>query len=1191
MTRKRPFFLLLLLVTAAGAAVCRDYSIAAGQQSGNVAADDARRRGAVPNERLQQSIAVTDIEPSPDDAMDRAVPKGYPRPVSMWRSNEKAIYRRMLSKGRFDWLVVPFQVQRWGLDRATRSLMTAQLALAIGAAKNARVPDPYLVARALGDGERRLDFQEVYKLANMLGVKHIVWGYVGYNADLTMRLTIQYREFFQSGDVQRVTPLKVRHFENVAFSDDNPPIEVFQTLLPEALKMIGVDPRQLSAREPAKPSGFGALPLGPLAMVAAKPDAARDALYLQLFAVLAPRYGDRTKERLIEKSLLAVYSLSPRTPGYRILKARAFMYLGLRRAALQALGTAQTPEEEHLRAVLNGNLPDAQRLAEEIKSGTMRLIASAEVNEIAAAYGVRNQTESIQAAESLQEPGDIWPFLAVRAFTDWDLWSQHENANLKTLLDREFPLPDFSLESIMRGIASLGDMAHVQDVANLSVLNHVRRLLDNNATTWCCAALAARPTALDYLDLLESLGTDNLMRRAKFLTAMQGSPESALEFLSRIESVYKDHPQHALARAEAEFRMAQRAGASGREARMRSAYTNAFNALYWEQSQTPTSANAFNLYLQLGRTDYGYADNLFAYDYPFRSYYSAWAAGGSMEIGLANARAAIAASTHEFQPVANLNDLLGNILKQWDKVDELMKSIEGRFLGHPQRAVLMARNSLRNGDRQAAARHFRSGIQAQPGYWPPYMDLGILLLEDGNIAEAAGMFMDYPGFKGRSTENRVGLSNHAYDAGSLFYWTGNFMQAVPLYRIAAELHTGSDASLASEIRLRLIDRDIAGAAVASLNRARRYNSSFAYRDYLGMLHAMGQSRPAWDAFNVLVAQMDEPQIWETVLVGHRLEGLTEAQIAAWAGQERLRRSGRDLSHAAMYFLRAGVTDRMPSGEFVASLAAMDRPVWKLGGENNHVVRPRAAGGNAVLLGPVSAPGVTLPRGLVDTVEKNRVKSELVYFAEGYRAIRAGNFQSARALLQEGAELYDLSLESVGYLLPYYAYASAKGGDTAAVGQLLDRIPPDRRRFDYYLARAVIAGIAGDAESSLKSLTSAIYRRPFTESRPLYTEYQFAELCEWLYDSTGNTKYRDLALDWAKKNQTFQPWYAWPYAMEAKLSTDARARGRAIAMTYYLDQNSERLSALPKHEVEAAVKKFRQDNPFLRAVGSEPSGAT
>ena len=1184
MARRRTVFQLVLSVLIAAAASDSYYSMGA-EDRGDEAAQAAAR------ETARQTAARRASGPSSDTAMTYGgLPKGYPRPPSIWRANEKAFYSELLAQGRFEWLVAPFQVQFSAVDRATRSLMTAQFALAISAAGNVTVPDPYLVSRALGDGERRLDPGEVYSLASRLGVKRIVWGYVGHRGNKTMRLTIQYQDRGQDGKLSPDTPIMARHFDNIAFSDENPPIEAYQALLPEMLKLIGLDPRALPLRKPLRTSGLGVFPPTPLSMMEGEPDPARDALHLQLLGVLAPRYGDRARERLIEKSLMAAYSISPESPGYRLLKARALMYLGFRPAALSTLGTPQTAEEQHLLAVLNGNLPDAQRLAEKIKAGPMRLIASAEVNEIAVEYGVRDQSASIKAAESLQAPGDIWPFLAARKFADWDLWSQHENTVLKMLLDREFPVPNYSLEAILQGILSLGDMAKAQDVANLSVLNHIRRLLDTEAKKWCCVALAARPSAMDYLDFIDSLGTDNLMRRAKFLTTIQASPTSALEFLSRIESIYKDHPQFALARAAAEFETAKRVEGPAREGRMRSAYANAFNAWFWEQGQTPTAADAFNLTAELGRNDYGYADNPFSSDYPYRSYYSTWSSGGNLEAGISNAQAALVNSTFDLTPVVLLAGYF-DMAKQLDKVDELAKSIEGRFRGHPKRAVMLAKTSLRKGDVPSAQRHYRESIEAQPGYWQSYMDLGKLLFEEGNVGETARLFMSYPGFKKGSTEHPVALSNNAFNAGSLFYWTGNFAQAVPLYRISADLRTGSDASLTSEIRLRLIDRDLAGAVAMSRDRARRYNSSFAYRDYLGLLHAMGQMKPAWDAFNVLVAQVDEPQIWETVLVGHRIEGLTEAQVGAWAGEERWRRSGLTVGHAAMYFLRAGVTDRLPTKEFVATLETIDRPVWQLGVGPNQVVRPSREGGVHIVLGPTASPGAMLPLGVFENSQKTRVKSELAYFAEGYRAIRSGDFGVARTVLQEAAGLYDLSLEAVGYLLPYYAYASAKSGDTESVRQLLDRIPRERQRFDYHLARALLAGLAGDAGVSLKSLTSAKYRRPFTESRPFYTEYQYAELCEWLYESTRNLKYRELALDWAKKNQTFQPWFAWAYALEARLSTDAEARGRAIAMTYYLDKNSERLSAIPKQEVEAATKKFGPANPFLQAIESEPRGAT
>src|SRR5205085_3416712 len=112
---------------------------------------------------------------------------------------------------------------------------------------------------------------------------------------------------------------------------------------------------------------------------------------------------------------------------------------------------------------------------------------------------------------------------------------------------------------------------------------------------------------------------------------------------------------------------------------------------------------------------------------------------------------------------------------------------------------------------------------------------------------AARVFMNFPGIKGKSV-HPVALSNYAYEAGSLYYWTGDFQHAIPFYKIAADLDTGSAASMTSALRLAVLNGDYLGALRGSLARAQRYNQPHAYRDYLGLLHAIGASKEAWDGF-------------------------------------------------------------------------------------------------------------------------------------------------------------------------------------------------------------------------------------------------------------------------------------------------------------------------------------------------------
>jgi tetratricopeptide (TPR) repeat protein len=881
------------------------------------------------------------------------------------------------------------------------------------------------------------------------------------------------------------------------------------------------------------------------------------------------------RERLIEKSMLAILGMSPASPDYRTLKARALMHMGQRPAALKTLGVPESGEEKHLFALLNGNLPEVERYAARMKPGVRAIIARLELNEIASAYGVRTQKKSLQDAKSLRLAGQVWPFLAERAFTDWDDWSQHENGQLKVLLDREFPIAGFTAEGMVRGAVSLGDMSNVQGALDLSVLDHVRRFSGTQAASWCCVPLASRLTTSDYLDFLDSVGTDNLVRRAHLISRTQALPQAALEFLARIDGAYKDQPQLSVERARAEWKLAEQAEGARKEGLVKAANEHASNALYWEQGQTRNAAAALGMLR--GANSPG---NLYVADHPFRSFYPSWE--GSTDQSIANEKTGLRNSTFDFAPVGELRRLVGEVSNDWSQFEEVLKSIENRFAGNPQRVLLLARESVRKGDMRTARLHYREGIRSQPGHWQSYAELGKIFFEEGDVDKAAQLFMSYPEFGRRTGENEVTLSNHAFEAGSLFYWSGHFGKAMPLYRIAAGLRTGSNASMSSEIRLKLAGGDYAAALIGSLERARRYHTAFAYRDYLGMLHAMGHSKEAWEAFNVIIGQLANPELWETPLVGHRMAAATESEIAEWVARDPMRKSG----YAGVYLLRAGVTDRMPSQGLAAAVAAVERPVWKIEhAKGMVVVRASPDEKTHIVLKSEGPPWQVLPLGVFDREKKTPVKSDLVHFAEAYRWMRAGDFARANGILEEAVALYDMRNPDLGYLLPYYAFAAAKSGKSGQVSARLDKFDTANQRFDYHLARSVVAGLAGKTAESFRSLKLALYRRPFTQSRPVYTEYQYAEICEWLYEATRNAKYRDMAVSWAKSVQAFNPWFAWPYAIEAKYATNNGERSRAVAMAYYLDKNSERLAKIPKGEIDAAVKGFADRNPFLNPRSS------
>ena len=1131
------------------------------------------------------SALVAVARPHVDREFANEIPSGFLRPVSNWRNNEEALYRKLLQARAFSTVVVPIQVQDYAFDRPTRSLMTAELSLAVARGYRVAMPDPYLMQRALGDGVRRLDEEAVRAFALGLGASEILWSYVGHDRKGHMAVTVRDERWSGNPYPRKTKTSTTRSYENIPFSEENPPIEAYRALLPRILKDLGISP---AASEPPKvasrfrETGLPATPFGLVARGSAEP--ARDAYYYQLLGALTPRREERTRERMFEKSLLALEHMTPASPQYRALEVRAYMELGLRPAALKVLGAPATPEEQELQAALNGNLPDVNALIGMQSQLVVRLLAMLDANRIAADYGVATAKKAEERVAALGLPGKIWPAFVARAFGDWNGWTQEDNLALKSVLDQDLPVPGYTAEGIVRGAEVLGDPAEARTTADLSVLEHVHRILAANPAKWCCALPFDRPSANDYLDFMEATATDNLMRRANLYTNMQGAPRRAIQFLARIASVYDGFPEFALQRGWAEANVVESADRSAREAGQRAAHRDALDALYWSNGQTRVAADTIPL---LGRMEREQTQllidpgrirgTLYTRDLPFRPFFSNWEAPGDPRVAADNSLLALRNSTSDFAPVRDLASLLDGKVAKPNELNGVLESIRGRFAGCPERDKLLADLSLKAGDVATTKALYRESIKNAPADWRAYDGLGTLLFKEGKTRDAYKIFMSYPGFGKDTKQDLVELSNDAYEAGSLFYWRGEFGPAERLYRIASDLDTGSNASLSSAIRLDMLEGDYAGAMRGSFVRARRYGDAHAYRDYFGMLHAMGHSDEAWSAFNVLVPRLHASQLWETALVGKRMARASDSDIAAWISKSGFSDVGTRRDQAAVFMVRAGVMDRMPSESLAQEVAEFAWPVRHHVTEGGYVVRASRSGEHEDTVGFKRVTRWSVPPGTPSNVP---VKSDLVYFVEAYRALRRGDAARALAHMKEAAEYYTVAGPSFRYMLPYCAFAAAKAGDSAAVDPLLAKIPPRYRGFDYFLSKGVISGLAGHKDDALKLLRLAFYRRPYTGERPLNTEYQYAELVEWLYQATHQDAYRKLALDWAKKVEVFTPWYAWPYAMQAELETDRVKRGRAIAMAAYLDPGSERLSKIPKDEVAAAVRDYGDLNPFV-----------
>jgi hypothetical protein len=973
--------------------------------------------------------------------------------------------------------------------------------------------------------------------------------------------------------------------------EDDPPSEVFARLLPEIARTIGMAGRAVAGAQRFPAAEPLTVPMSLDAIGGDPRDASPvvRAYHLQLLGALYPWYSEHARDRAFVRSLLVLDQVRPDSPDYRLLKARALFHLHRRPFALKALGEPRAPEERALHAALNGNLPELDKAVAQIKAPLNRLLAELELTDLRDRYNALDPKASRNHLAAALKDRPQWQALVLWKARDWDPWFHRSNVELKAMLDRLLPAPGPSAESLVRAQAALNELDPRSAELELSVYRHTRKLLSAKAAEWCCQPAFAMPNRWDQLDLIGDLAETNLTGRVEFYLDTQGSPDRARELVARYESVYMDHPAFTSLRAWGDWQLAQRRSEPEREGLRQQSLDNALRALHWAQGQTWAAWEAVRLQREqsLNGAPLQQADRRawvamfdgYIGDWPIRWYWPIWEQGGNPEWIARNAVERLAYSTHSFSAVVEAMEFAGDAEKK-----RLLEQTAHRFAGAPERVAHLGRQAQQQGDAGGKKQVYQDAIRANPNAWAPYHALGLLAIEAGDYAGALNTFHSYPGFSAAGKQDEVALSQYAYEAGSDLYWRGAIEQAVPLYERSAGYATGSHGSMTSAMRLKLLEGDYRSAAQESLARAQRYDSVYAYRDFLALLHMLGYSKDAWPTFDSLMDKFENPQVWASAYVGKRIAGAKDNDVEQWLRAEPVKSAAAGgYRFAPNFAILWYVVDRKPGPGFAKLVEQLDSPpqnfvaagnAWTVRGDP--VANPE--GGGLPLVGPSgykSQGRPKRPEGMI-------LRSDLAYFAEAYTLMRSGDYAAANHVFEQMAAHYEFAGT---YATAYFARAAAKSGNAEAFERYLDRAPPNEPvRFDYHLAKAFLAAAKSKHAEAVTHLKTAFNVRPNTDARPIFTEYQFAEACEWLYWDSKQEAYRELALDWARKHQRIAPMYSWAYAIEAELAKAPPERLRALAITLYLDPNSERASRLPAAERQKAKQWLNANNPFLKPPG-------
>ncbi len=406
-------------------------------------------------------------------------------PPSPWLDNQRRSYSDALKKQRVDILVAPFQNQGYGLERTERALMSADLAYHLDSAK--RVADPFLTARALGEGARRYERHEIVDLARAVGARTAVVGYVGHDRQHRMTVTIEVLEIDENVAAGTVETVR-RDWRSVPFTHAEPPFVIFHRMLPSVLESL-----QLPIAEPRErsPATFPADASFSVADLASDQPPLGASVGLSLVGAMAAWADERSRERLFERALVASWHFDAPGAETAFLRAYALLNLEHRPAGLALINGATGAEFVALRALLNGDLPGAATALSGVRNPLKRLMLAVHVDDLRYQYQ-REDTPAATDAESVF--GDTaydWLGLAVSRSHDSNMWRVDQSGVLKFVLDEIYPVAGLGVQSVLGGGLVVG--AATDDVAvDVATMRHVGRFVESADVPICCSADTAR---------------------------------------------------------------------------------------------------------------------------------------------------------------------------------------------------------------------------------------------------------------------------------------------------------------------------------------------------------------------------------------------------------------------------------------------------------------------------------------------------------------------------------------------------------------------------------------------------------------------------------------------------------------------------------------------------------------------------
>ena len=1153
-------------------------------------------------------ITATIVTPLSVEASDKQLnsPIGAPfwEPSrSDWLLTERNTASNTLRGRRADILVTPVQGGENTFDAIERSLITHLITDAIANSTSSVVANSSFVIRYLGLNRYHYSQDEINEIANASGANSIVTIQASYEEIGSFTLTANVI------DKVRQSTVRSREWTNLSFSDDEPPVVAIRKILDELVEFSA------GAKLSLKPRRFD-LDIENMMFgesiddftSAAQESPLASAAYLQLLGMLHPRGSfNESRNDLFERSLVELYKVSPGSPNYNYLLARAFAYLDRRPAAISIIGKPNDIYERALLAALNGDLPTLRNEIALMPISAFSLMSWRDLLEIESRYRDQRVYEELEQFYSLSQ---AWGPFIYRSLIDSSLWANFSPLTPKVGLDLLLPTKVSTAESFLASSSATDEIPSEKDLSEL-LWEHIGELEVREFPDWAKdPSISIRPSRFDVVNLARSVGTANHLRRIEDHLSKRGSAEAAIRDLAVNEIRFAGHPAVTLMKARALTKLAQSSNTADGQSMRRQASVLSLNGFAWTGQLTADAllvADLYESHLRDNNIDVPHDDNQMQQRLREEKRVGEWPRSSEWHV-----------SMFKTEATAELLDICLNYT--WTKFDcldyrldtyrrsidmriggnpqrfaphreKFLSGYRHRFAGHPSRVVHDIQTARLAPDIESEVQQLRTIIDSGATQWAIYYELGRTLKRNGDYSAAQEVFLSYPKFREFNSNNALGNSNNAYDAGSMLYWIGQYELAIPLFELSANSGTNSAGDYASAARIALIERDFESAAQFSAQRVRQYGSNYAIRDLQQILHLLGASDSAWSIFDQAQSGNQDAQMWSGALVGHRRSAASIDDVAAWLSESDARKTahmrdpvGSDgrISLAQRYIFMHGTMDRIADQKLLDTMAKFryrTPQTYKLSTLRS---QPNAKPIGSVRQGRASYRKDDLihaPASGYPAEDGEIIPLRFEMLAEAMMAFHEADHQAAFEAFDRTARFYLLD-----EYLPYYAFSAALTNNAEHLPAALARRErgfQSRKfrekttesdlgyRFDEDLTTAVLAGLDGKHVRATEFLNRALNNRPYIEERTVYPYYQVVEMAILLYRQTDKIAYKELALDLARRHTVVLPMYAWAHFVVAKLSSSELERIESAASGFYLDPLSHRGTQLPPDVVRAA----------------------